>query len=116
MLKYIIRNKLYLGILGGGSISTLLYLNNNIPKYNVSNKIYTPEQVETHNKLDDFWVTYKGGVYDITNFLHGHPGGIDKIKMAAGGPLEPYWELYNQHNNDKVKQLLDINMIKVLQD
>jgi sulfite oxidase len=43
------------------------------------------------------WVTFRGGVYDITEFIQNHPGGVDKIKSAAGGSLEPYWSLYRQH-------------------
>ena len=68
---------------------------------------YTPDEVERHNSLDDFWVSYKDGVYDITNFIRGHPGGIEKIKMAAGGPVEPYWQLYKQHNSKEVRELLE---------
>lgn len=43
------------------------------------------------------WVTFRGGVYDITDFLANHPGGVDKIMTAAGGALEPFWALYRQH-------------------
>jgi sulfite oxidase len=37
------------------------------------------------------WVTYKDGVYDLTKFAKNHPGGSDKLLMAAGGPIEPFW-------------------------
>lgn len=37
------------------------------------------------------WVTYKDGVYDLTTFAKNHPGGSDKLLMAAGGPIEPFW-------------------------
>ena len=40
------------------------------------------------------WVTYAGGVYDITEFIDSHPGGSSRISMAAGGALEPFWKLY----------------------
>lgn len=48
------------------------------------------------------WVTYAGGVYDITEFIASHPGGASKISMAAGGPLEPFWKLYALHMKDEV--------------
>lgn len=35
-------------------------------------------------KKDRIWVTYKSGVYDITEFVEGHPGGSKRIMMAAG--------------------------------
>ena len=45
---------------------------------------------------------------DITNFLENHPGGIDKIMLAAGGAVEPYWNIYRQHlNNKNVDDILE---------
>lgn len=44
------------------------------------------------------WVTFKDGVYDITEFVVRHPGG-DKILLASGGPLEPFWALYGVHKS-----------------
>jgi cytochrome b involved in lipid metabolism len=32
-------------------------------------------------------VTYHGEVYDITEFIEAHPGGMQKIMMAAGGSI-----------------------------
>ena len=52
------------------------------------------------------WVTYLDKVYDITDFLKIHPGGSDKIKMAAGGAIEPFWEMYPFHKKDEIKKLL----------
>ena len=37
------------------------------------------------------WVTYGDGVYDLTEFAKSHPGGSDKLMMAKGGPIEPFW-------------------------
>jgi DMSO/TMAO reductase YedYZ molybdopterin-dependent catalytic subunit len=37
------------------------------------------------------------GVYDLTPFYQGHPGGAPRLLMAAGQDLEPYWEVYRQH-------------------
>lgn len=72
-----------------------------------ANKIFTREEVAKHHTLEDFWVTYKDGVYDITTFVNGHPGGIEKISMAAGGAVDSYWKLYKQHNNQQVYGLLE---------
>lgn len=55
-------------------------------------------EVAKHNTLETgVWVTFRGGVYDITSFIQNHPGGVDKILTAAGGSLEPFWALYRQH-------------------
>lgn len=52
------------------------------------------------------WVTYAGGVYDITEFIASHPGGSSRISMAAGGALEPFWKLYALHMKDEVLDIL----------
>lgn len=52
------------------------------------------------------WVGYGRGVYDVTEFVSAHPGG-DYILQAAGGPLEPFWRLYAQHNADWVLEILE---------
>ncbi len=61
----------------------------------------TKSDVAKHKtKESAILVTYQNGVYDITEFVPGHPGG-DKILLAAGGSVDPFWDLYAQH---KVRQ------------
>ncbi|CAG11757.1 unnamed protein product, partial [Tetraodon nigroviridis] len=68
--------------------------------------VFTQEEVTSHRSLEDgVWVTYRGGVYDITEFVAVHPGG-DKILLAAGGALEPFWSLYAVHNQEHVLEIL----------
>lgn len=52
------------------------------------------------------WVVYKQGVYDITNFIMKHPGG-DKILLAAGSSVEPFWMMYGIHKDDKILRMLE---------
>ena len=68
--------------------------------------IFSQEEVTKHRSLQDgVWVTYQGGVYDITEFVAMHPGG-DKIMLAAGGAIEPFWALYAVHNQEHVLEML----------
>ncbi len=53
------------------------------------------------------WVTYKDGVYDVTDFLDMHPGGAQRLMLAAGGAIDPFWAMYAQHNTDEVCQMLE---------
>uniref|UniRef100_A0A1I7WYG6 Cytochrome b5 heme-binding domain-containing protein n=1 Tax=Heterorhabditis bacteriophora TaxID=37862 RepID=A0A1I7WYG6_HETBA len=63
---------------------------------------YSKDEVKNHGKsAESVWVTYKGGVYDVTDFVVSHPGG-DKIFLAAGGSVEPFWALYAQHKTNEV--------------
>jgi sulfite oxidase len=56
---------------------------------------------------DDVWVTYKGGVYNVTPFLEAHPGGSARIEMVNGSDLSAYWKVYDLHNRPHIQQLLE---------
>mgnify|MGYP003385669820 FL=1 len=47
--------------------------------------VYTPEEVQHMNGTGGkpFWVTYRGEVFDLTNFKDAHPGG-KLIEQTAG--------------------------------
>ncbi len=61
-----------------------------------------------HNSRDrGVWVTYKGGVYDVTDFLDMHPGGAQRLMLAAGGAIDPFWAMYAQHNTEEVRNMLE---------
>jgi cytochrome b involved in lipid metabolism len=50
---------------------------------------YRREEIAQHKTSEKgIWVTYKGVVYDITTFVEEHPGGKERILMAAGGDIE----------------------------
>lgn len=64
---------------------------------------YRKHEIASHTtKEKGIWITYENGVYDITNFIVNHPGGQDKIVLAAGGAVEPFWAIYRQHYNSKL--------------
>ncbi len=43
-------------------------------------------------------VLRRDDVYDVTDFVSKHPGG-DKILLAGGKALEPFWTLYAVHKS-----------------
>ena len=78
---------------------------------------YTMEQVSKNNGMDGrrVWMTYGGNVYDTTDFIVNHPGGSEKILLAAGGAIEPHWHLYRQHfASDLPQQLMEKMVIGTL--
>ena len=70
---------------------------------------FTLEEVAKHATPGDgkIWVTYKYGVYDITEFLAVHPGGPEKISLAAGSSIDPYWVVFANHDTDEVRGILE---------
>ena len=45
--------------------------------------IYTLDEVAEHTDPDSLWYTFRGGVYDLTPFYEGHPGGAP-VRTAQG--------------------------------
>ena len=68
---------------------------------------YSVEEVKKHNLENDIWVHDNNKVYDITKFIEHHPGGKEKILLAAGESLTPYWNVYKQHYDKNVQEILD---------
>mmetsp|Transcript_1753 Transcript_1753/g.3903 ORF Transcript_1753/g.3903 Transcript_1753/m.3903 type:complete len:601 (+) Transcript_1753:230-2032(+) len=70
-------------------------------------KVIAFSEVKKHDSTDKgVWVTYREGVYDITEFIKLHPGGLERIMKAAGGQIDPFWAMYAQHNVQSVKDVL----------
>ncbi|XP_053907602.1 sulfite oxidase, mitochondrial [Cuculus canorus] len=69
--------------------------------------LYTREEVGRHRSpRDRVWVTHGTEVFDVTDFVELHPGGAEKLLLAAGGALEPFWALYAVHSQPHVLELL----------
>ncbi|CAL8149154.1 unnamed protein product [Orchesella dallaii] len=64
------------------------------------------EVAEHYDDSRRVWVSFRRGVYDVTEFSAVHPGG-SRILMAAGGSLEPFWELYPVHQKSDVFHILE---------
>ena len=65
------------------------------------------QHVTTTGACIDVWVIFKNGVYDISKFIAAHPGGANKICLAAGKSIEPFWELYAAHHHIEVYRILE---------
>ena len=84
---------------------------------------YRIKEVSEHNVSEKrIWVTYRHGVYDITDWVATHPGG-KKILLAAGKSLEPFFATYAVHKSKLAMDIMeelrignlhpsDMNMVK----
>ena len=68
--------------------------------------LFKRSEVAEHNSAESCWVSYHGGVYDVTKFLQIHPGG-SKLLLAAGKSIEPFWNIFSIHNSAETRELLE---------
>lgn len=72
---------------------------------------YSIADVGKHKtQADKIWVTYKNGVYDVTDFVAQHPGG-NKILLGAGSDIGPYWDMYGAHKSKDTYAILESHRI-----
>jgi sulfite oxidase len=65
------------------------------------------QDVKSHDASSDRpWVTKGDKVYDITDWVGAHPGG-EVILKAAGGSIDPYWNIFTVHKRQDVYDILE---------
>lgn len=72
------------------------------------NKVYTFEDIKTHNVKTDMWVAVHGKVYDVTGFAITHPGGRKIIEEQAGTNATITFEDqgHDEYHIDKLERFL----------
>ncbi len=48
------------------------------------NNKYSIGEIQKHNTVQDIWLIIKGKVYNVTNWVHLHPGGGGILLENAG--------------------------------
>ena len=70
-------------------------------------KEFSRADVAAHDTIEKgVWVIRGENVYDITEFIESHPGGADRIMLAAGGSIDPFWKMYQQHLTPEVHEII----------
>ena len=69
--------------------------------------VFRLEEVRKHGRdAEQKWVTKGNKVYDVTDWISGHPGG-EVILRALGGPVDQYWNIFTIHKKQDVYDILD---------
>ncbi|GAT30417.1 cytochrome b5 reductase [Aspergillus luchuensis] len=75
---------------------------------------YTLADVAKHNRKDDIWIAIHGQVFDITEYLQDHPGGVDVLLETAGTDATADFEDVG-HSEDS-REILQDYLIGTLKD
>uniref|UniRef100_L2G571 Cytochrome b2 n=1 Tax=Colletotrichum fructicola (strain Nara gc5) TaxID=1213859 RepID=L2G571_COLFN len=70
----------------------------------------TPAEISKHNTLNDIWLVIDGNVWDFSDFVREHPGGIAVILQCAGKDAT---DVYSEvHGPNLVKSTLPAAHLK----
>ncbi|CAD8066767.1 unnamed protein product [Paramecium primaurelia] len=67
-------------------------------------KSITWEELASHNTKDDAWIVIKDDVYDVTEFLDHHPGGMNLLLDKAGDDASEVFQKIN--HSQKAYQIM----------
>lgn len=62
------------------------------------------EELSKHRQTDDCWIGIDGNVYDVSEFLNLHPGGLDKIFRYAGNDASKGFKM--QHPKEYIEKFI----------
>ncbi|KAK6936756.1 Cytochrome b5-like heme/steroid binding domain [Dillenia turbinata] len=60
-----------------------------------SNKCITAEELKTHNKPSDLWISIQGKIYNVTDWAKTHPGGDLPLLNLAGQDVTDAFVAYH---------------------
>jgi len=63
---------------------------------------FTREEVARHNKEDGLWLIIDTKVYDVTEFVDAHPGGLHVLREVAGKDCTR--DFYNLHRQEVLQK------------
>jgi len=56
-------------------------------------------EIQQHNDVHDAWISLRGKVYNITPYLHYHPGGVPILKGVLGKDATVLFDKYHRWVN-----------------
>ena len=58
---------------------------------------YTLEEIARHNTENSCWLVVDRTVYDVTDFISRHPGGVFAILSKAGTDVTSQYRWHSKH-------------------
>lgn len=69
-------------------------------------KIITAQEVSAHASKNDCWTVIDKNVYNITDYVPRHPGGVEEISKACGTDGSSLFKGMPKHNGSEAKNQL----------
>ena len=67
-------------------------------------KYYSYEEVKKHNTLNDCWLIAGNKVYDVSNYVITHPGGITAILKNINNDNINNFKFHSKKTQDLIKR------------
>ena len=79
-------------------------------------RVHSNKEVSRHSSPRDAWVVVDGHVYDVSGFLHSHPGGLDVLDGRLGTDISDALRSPDFHRHSSTAfQILEQCRIGVLE-
>lgn len=103
----------------GGRKSHFEYLKKLKEEKNIETKVnplteYTKEEIKQHTSHNDIWVILHGKVYNITNYIDYHPGGLSILIENGGEDITDLFQ--DNHPWVNIKNLIGKYQIGILKN
>ncbi|OAL01616.1 hypothetical protein IQ06DRAFT_272320 [Phaeosphaeriaceae sp. SRC1lsM3a] len=67
--------------------------------------VFAAAEVATHSTKNNLWVTIQGKVYDVSEYVRDHPGGVEVLTKVAGkNATDEYEEVGHSEDADEILQ------------
>jgi len=70
----------------------------------LANKRISTDEIATHNKEKDCWVTIDNRVFDLSDYMCEHPGGKNPILSYGGGDVTQIFHSVHAHDANYIKE------------
>lgn len=76
----------------------------------MSQRSISLDEVGKHNRMDDAWIAFDGGVYDVSDFVHNHPGGSEILEEWLGKDISSAFRDIHTHSPSAKDVLLTMRV------
>jgi cytochrome-b5 reductase len=73
----------------------------------------TVAELAAHDKLDDAWMALRGKVYNITEYIKYHPGGVSELMRGVGRDATDLYSIRTNIDLEWLARLFGLNILSL---